>query len=267
MSEAQSLNENPGCLFGLFGRKKAKKSDETVDSKLPNPLPYRLKGLLSPAEYQFYQQAREILRGKYLICPKIALAELLEITSSDKNIQQIAFNKISRKRVDFVVCDADSMQPVYAIELDDSSHERPDRQERDDFVNHAFAAAGLPLVHVAYRREYNHQELAADLLAPLQTIHSYANLPTTPEENNPPVTEPVVTAPARAFHPAEASPSPAQEQKQVKCTHCGAPMRKIAASAGPHKGDYYWVCSNYPKKCKNFFPAGEHVTEKHDSQV
>jgi|GEM_PF-195212 len=262
MSEKRPLNENPGCLFGIFGRKKSKNSAGNLEEKLPSPLPYRLKGPLSPAEYQFYQQARDILRGKYMICPKVVLSELLAVTSTDRSVYQTALNKISRKSVDFVVCDAESMQPVYAIELDDASHDRPDRQERDNFVDHLFATVGLPLVHIRYQREYSHQELAADLLAPLQTIRSYANLPTTPEEPQEPEPQPAVTAPARATRPA-ATPPPLSSQpaKQVLCTHCGAPMRKIAATAGPHKGDYYWVCSNYPKTCNNFFPAGEHVKE------
>jgi len=49
---------------------------------------------------------------------------------------------------------------MLAIELDDSSHKRAARQERDSFVDSALAAAGLPILHVPARSGYNAQELA-----------------------------------------------------------------------------------------------------------
>lgn len=58
-----------------------------------------------------------------------------------------AFNKIKAKHVDFVLCDSIQIQPLLAIELDDRSHQRKDRQDRDIFVDKAFRSAGVPIVH------------------------------------------------------------------------------------------------------------------------
>jgi len=47
-----------------------------------------------------------------------------------------------------------------AIELDDSSHEREDRQERDIFVDNVLGKAGLPLLHVKAQTRYNLQQVS-----------------------------------------------------------------------------------------------------------
>lgn len=47
--------------------------------------------------------------------------------------------------MDFVVCRAEDLRPVAALELDDSSHGRGGRGSRDAFKDAAFEAAGLPL--------------------------------------------------------------------------------------------------------------------------
>ena len=58
------------------------------------------------------------------------------------------FNKIKAKHTDFVFCDPDTLEILAGLELDDPSHERPERMERDEFVDNAYAAAGIPLIHV-----------------------------------------------------------------------------------------------------------------------
>lgn len=55
-------------------------------------------------------------------------------------------NRISRKHVDFLLCDSQTMRPRVGVELDDSSHAREDRQTRDALVQQVFDAAGLALL-------------------------------------------------------------------------------------------------------------------------
>ncbi len=59
--------------------------------------------------------------------------------------------------VDFVLCDPDALTPLLVIELDDSSHERTARRDRDAFLG----AAGLPILHVAARHAYAPTEIRA----------------------------------------------------------------------------------------------------------
>ncbi len=56
------------------------------------------------------------------------------------------------------------MNVVLAIELDDRSHQRPDRVERDRFLNQALSAAGLPLLRVAVAEHYDADQLQAEVI-------------------------------------------------------------------------------------------------------
>jgi len=64
--------------------------------------------------------------------------------SEEKRVARLM--AINRKHVDFLLVRSNDLAPVAGIELDDSSHEEEDRQQRDVFVDEAFASAGLPLL-------------------------------------------------------------------------------------------------------------------------
>jgi hypothetical protein len=70
--------------------------------------------------------------------------------------------------VDFLLCNPKTLKPVFAIELDDSSHARADRQERDALVEEVFAAAHLPLLRIPASQSYNTSELIALFQAAMQ---------------------------------------------------------------------------------------------------
>ena len=63
--------------------------------------------------------------------------------------------------MDFLICDLNGLRPLVAIELDDSFHKRPRRQERDALVDELLAQAGLPLLHWPSRRTYDTREIEA----------------------------------------------------------------------------------------------------------
>ena len=56
-----------------------------------------------------------------------------------------AFARINGKSVDFLICTND-MKPLIAIELDDNTHNQPNRKTRDDFVNSIMANTNMPLL-------------------------------------------------------------------------------------------------------------------------
>ena len=126
----------------------------------PIEYPYvKRDDFLSLAEQSFYLVLRAAVADWATICPKVGLAELFYAKSSDPSIFRTATNRIDRKHIDFLLCDPETMKPLMGIELDDRSHQRPDRQERDDFVERVFAAAQLPLVRLPVRRAYPVAEL------------------------------------------------------------------------------------------------------------
>ena len=118
------------------------------------PLPYFSREFLcSRGELVFYHALRRAAPEHLMICPKVRLADV--IGCSGEAWKQGYGGRISQKHVDFVLADADSTAIAMVIELDDRSHKRADRRERDAFVDQAFAAAGIPILHVPAAPAYD----------------------------------------------------------------------------------------------------------------
>jgi hypothetical protein len=117
--------------------------------------------LNTPAEQTFLLALQQIIDGdRYLINGKTRLADLIKVERQQWGAQwQTQFNRISRKHVDFVILERSSSRIIGVIELDDSSHQRSDRRERDSFVDQALARAGIPILHYPCLREYPSKDL------------------------------------------------------------------------------------------------------------
>jgi very-short-patch-repair endonuclease len=141
--------------------------DITIRNLEPEQLPYCLReDFLSPAETSFYQVLKSVVGAGLIICPQASLSAIFFVPRSEYS--QAYQNKIDRKRVDFLLCNPKTLKPVFAIELDDSSHARADRQERDALVEEVFAAAHLPLLRIPASQSYNTSELIALFQAAMQ---------------------------------------------------------------------------------------------------
>lgn len=124
-----------------------------------NRMPYvRRPRLVTNTELKFYHRLRKAVRGDFAIFAMVRIADLLTVEKGNKK-RRSWLNRILSKHVDFVICDHKSLQPVVAIELDDRSHSRPDRVERDEFVNSAFETAGLPLLRIPVADDYDDRQL------------------------------------------------------------------------------------------------------------
>ena len=98
--------------------------------------PYEARPLLTRREQHFYRLLRqEADRYGLIICPKVGLKDLMAV--SRKHHYMKYFRLIAQKHVDFVVCDS-CLNVLFAIELDDSSHDTRDARRRDHFKNKAF---------------------------------------------------------------------------------------------------------------------------------
>ncbi|MDB5171323.1 MAG: hypothetical protein JWN51_96 [Phycisphaerales bacterium] len=129
----------------------------------PGPLPYFSREfLLSRGESVFYHALRRALPGQLMICPKVRLADVINCSG---DAWKAGFGgKISQKHVDFVLADLDTTAIALVIELDDRTHQRRDRAERDTFVDRAFAAAGIPMLRVPAAASYDVKALRSQLL-------------------------------------------------------------------------------------------------------
>lgn len=204
-------------VLGLFARLKGKQVKQS-------DYPYvKQASLVSPAERSFLGVLEQALSVDYKVFTKVRLADIIKVKSGlDNSARTTAFNKISAKHIDFVVCSATDMSIVQLVELDDKSHQK--QQARDAFVDAALQAAGIPLLRVPAKQAYSVTEVR-EKLAALTTLESQ------PEAVNSPV--------------GDADPV-AKDEGQA-CPKCGSQMVIRTAKRGERAGQDFWACSAYPK--------------------
>ncbi len=129
-------------------------------------LPYfSRETLLSDGELAFYEVLRWSIPEGVAISMKVRLADVLDCSSAAR--QQGYFAKVSQKHLDFVLYDVVTTRILAAVELDDRSHQRRDRQRRDQFLEEAMSTAGVSLLRIPAAAHYDTRKLR-DLV----TLHS-----------------------------------------------------------------------------------------------
>lgn len=159
------------ALLGNQGKLKPPQSSEGSENNAAQSYTYsRQKYLFTRTELTFYRALQTATQSQYLVFGKVRVADVLKPQTDNRGDWQRAFNKISAKHFDFVLCDPANLRVLAAVELDDSSHQRVDRVKRDDFLNQAVKGAGLPLirfpVQTAYEQEAIQRHIAQTLGLP-----------------------------------------------------------------------------------------------------
>lgn len=119
--------------------------------------PYqRSKYLLSNAERSFYGVLVQAVDGSSAVFSKVRVADVIAPQKGlGRSAWQRAFNAISAKHFDFVVCAGDDLSVKLVVELDDASHGSSKAQKRDAFLNGACRSAGVPLLRIRAARAYS----------------------------------------------------------------------------------------------------------------
>jgi len=108
---------------------------------------YHKRWLFSYNEKNAYDKLKPIAEELgYTIFAKVRLLDLLEPVKGTQKYKTYLY-KIQAKHVDFVLCDQ-KLVAKHIIELDDSSHDRPDRQQRDQFVDQVLESVGYNIIHI-----------------------------------------------------------------------------------------------------------------------
>ena len=145
-------------LLGAFTFLKGKLNlgDKGDDKKESDDYKHYVKKnyLMSKAEHEFYKVLQETVKDKYYIVPQVQLSKIIEVNKYEKN-KRTYFNKIDRKSVDFVLFNKEYFTPYMVIELDDSSHMLPEREERDDFVDSILNRVGIKIAHISTSKNYD----------------------------------------------------------------------------------------------------------------
>lgn len=195
--------------------------------------PYVLnEALFTPAERAFLTVLDEAIGEDYRIFGKVRIADVASVKAiRDQKSWYRAFNKISAKHFDYVLCNRDDLSFVAVIELDDSSHQRPDRQARDLFVAGVCRAIVLPLIQIPVQGAYSTAQVREEIMAVLQKGGALTSRKRTA---------------ARRSSKGEA----ASEAASPICSKCGSPMVMRKARQGSNAGAYFWGCSAFPD-CRN----------------
>lgn len=135
---------------------------------------YKAKDQITDTEKAFYEILKQANQDIYDIQRQVVLSSIIGVTSKNyidyKNRRE--FNpdrsRIDKKTLDFVLFDKITLTPHVAIELDDPSHLRWDRIERDHFVEPLLKSVGIPLVRIKTASHYNVSDIVDLIKIPVK---------------------------------------------------------------------------------------------------
>ena len=139
-------------LFAVWLIKRRGKPDIT-DFFQPVPV-------MTDREREFYVRLRETAEEHGLqIFTKVRLADLvIPLPKAENPYWMECFNKVKAKHIDFALADGEG-NIVVLIELDDTTHSRPDRIERDEFVDTVLYKCGYTMLRTYGELEAIEEEL------------------------------------------------------------------------------------------------------------
>lgn len=122
------------CLVLYLTKPKKKQNEEDV-------WPFYARRAMTKPEQVTYHRLVQALPDK-IILAQVQLSRLLGVKKGHPGSW---LNRINRLSADFVVCRKD-FSILSAIELDDKTHEKEERQLADQKKDKAFLSAGVPMM-------------------------------------------------------------------------------------------------------------------------
>ncbi|MDD2893321.1 MAG: DUF2726 domain-containing protein [Halothiobacillaceae bacterium] len=126
------------ALFTLLAFFKNKPKSDTVDTAWPF---YAKKPLSQPEQVLYFRLIKAL--PEHVVLAQVQLSRFLGIKKG--NNYQSWLNRINRMSADFVICSKD-FSVIAVIELDDSSHNKKDRQAADAKKDKALSSANIRIV-------------------------------------------------------------------------------------------------------------------------
>lgn len=126
--------------------------------------------LLTENERQFFGVLQTVIGADRVVFTQVRIADFISSTSDGVR----GLHRITSRSVDFVVCDRLSMAVIGCIELDDRSHSKRKRVERDRDVNAILGACGIPLIRIPAKSN-NVGYTATSLVSKLTFLESSSN--------------------------------------------------------------------------------------------
>ena len=208
-------------------RRVSRREGGSLDRPAAVELPYeRNSVLLSAAERSFLGVLEQALGEGYRVCPKVRVADAISVRGSLPHGEwQRAFNRISSKHFDFILCRSTDLEIACAVELDDSTHQRSKRQERDMFLGEVCSVSSLPLLRFPAKGAYTVSAIRERLAA-----YTVSQQRRSTEGDHSLADEDVAIA-------QEAAPL---------CPKCSGSMVLRTVRKGSAAGQKFWGCGDYP---------------------
>lgn len=105
--------------------------------------------IMTKVEHYAFMLLNQAVGDNYYIFPQVHISTFIDWKVKGQN-WSAAMRHINQKSVDFLLCDKVWVNPKLAIELDDTTHEREDRIERDTEVERILASAHFPLLRITH---------------------------------------------------------------------------------------------------------------------
>jgi uncharacterized membrane protein YeaQ/YmgE (transglycosylase-associated protein family) len=129
--------------------------ENLVAQNLPKTKQQSKIKLLTNAESYFLEYLSKVIPQDLIINHKTRLADVISTNILEDSVHKF---RILQMHLDFILID-NSSNIVLAIELDDSSHNIPEAQERDKIKNEILQKANIPLLRIRVKKNYNLIEL------------------------------------------------------------------------------------------------------------
>ncbi|HEY9584792.1 MAG TPA: DUF2726 domain-containing protein [Candidatus Paceibacterota bacterium] len=118
----------------------------------------RKECVMTQSERECFNALIKLVGERYYIFPQVHLDAILNHKVYGQNWFG-AFHHINQWSVDFVLSDKQNYSTKLAIELDDRSHEHPDRQDRDKEVERILKDAKMPLLRLEQKNILNPEDV------------------------------------------------------------------------------------------------------------
>lgn len=238
--------------------------------------PYaRRDRLMSPVARQFLRVLDEAAGPDYRVFAQVHAADVVRVTRRPQTPRfDRAMARIAGRHFDFVLCDRETLAVVCVVLLEGPN--TPSAKAGEPFLTRLCRIAGMPLVRVVARRDYDLKELG-------QRIHDAIEGGRAPRTAETSVTmgqdvPPASATPISDTRQSEPSAVPAGRRPSVltptlmasltrgagdsgdasppSCPRCGARMVRRHVSIGSHPGGEFWGCSRFPL-CRAMLPILE----------
>ena len=203
------------------------------NKRATNGFPYIKQGaIFTPVERSFYYVLSQASEGEAVIFGKTCVSDVLRtIKGLNVSDKQKAFNKISARYFDFVLCRPDDLSVVAVVELDGSSHKSIPGNLPDRFLDSACDSAGLTLHRIKAKKRYDVSEVRKALF---------------PRSGNDVSTYNV------SVGAASAPSAPVHFSSNKVCPRCSSELVTRVARKGRFKGSECLVCRAFPGGCRYY---------------